>query len=80
MNISLPDTLRSFVDEQVSRGAYGTSSQYLRQLIRKDKDRLHLRGLLLAGAASAPAEVADGAYFKSLRDRVGQAGQAPKRN
>lgn len=80
MNISLPDTLRSFVDEQVSRGNYGTSSEYLRQLIRQDKDRLHLRGLLLAGATSAPAAVADGACFKSLRDRVRQAGQAAKRN
>lgn len=28
MNISLPDTLKSFVDEQVSQGSYGTSSEY----------------------------------------------------
>lgn len=70
MNISLPDTLKSFVDEQVSQGAYGTSSEYLRELIRKDKERLHLRGLLLAGAASAPAGVVDAAYFEGLRGRV----------
>jgi len=55
MNISLPDTLKSFVDEQVSQRGYGTSSEYVRELIRKDQDRLQLRGLLLAGAASAPA-------------------------
>lgn len=73
MNISLPSTLKSFVDEQVSQGAYGTSSEYLRELIRKDKDRLHLRSLLLAGAASAPAAVADAAYFDGLRDRVRKA-------
>ena len=48
MNISLPDTLKSFVDEQVHQGSYGTSSEYVRELIRKDQDRLHLRGLLLA--------------------------------
>ncbi len=70
MNISLPDTLKSFVDEQVSQGSYGTSSEYVRELIRKDQDRLHLRGLLLAGAASAPAAPADPAYFEGLRDRV----------
>jgi len=70
MNISLPSTLKSFVDEQVSQGAYGTSSEYLRELIRKDKERLHLRGLLLAGAASAPAPVANATYFDSLRERV----------
>lgn len=70
MNISLPDALKSFVDEQVSQRGYGTSSEYVRELIRKDQDRLHLRGLLLAGAATAPAAPADGAYFEGLRDRV----------
>jgi antitoxin ParD1/3/4 len=73
MNISLPDTLKSFVDEQVSQGSYGTSSEYVRELIRKDQDRLQLRGLLLAGAASARAAPADPAYFEGLRDRVRKA-------
>ena len=75
MNISLPDTLKSFVDEQVNQGSYGTSSEYVRELIRKDQDRLHLRGLLLAGAASAPAAPVDLAYFEGLRDRVRKAGK-----
>ena len=70
MNISLPDSLKAFVDEQVTQRGYGTSSEYVRELIRRDRDRLHLRGLLLAGAASAPAAKADDAYFKRLRDRV----------
>jgi antitoxin ParD1/3/4 len=35
MNISLPDTLKSFVDDQVSARGYGPSSEYLRELIRK---------------------------------------------
>ena len=73
MNISLPDTLKSFVDEQVNQGSYGTSSEYVRELIRKDQDRLHLRGVLLAGAASAPAAPATPAYFEGLRDRVRKA-------
>jgi len=70
MNISLPDTLKAFVDEQVTERGYGTSSEYVRELIRKDADRLHLRGLLLEGAASAPAAPADAAYFAALRKRV----------
>ena len=70
MNISLPDTLKSFVDEQVSHGGYGTSSEYVRELIRKDKDRLQLRSLLLAGASSPSAAAADAHYFESLRARV----------
>lgn len=70
MNISLPNTLKSFVEERVSQGLYGTTSEYLRELIRKDKDRLQLRSLLAAGASSAPADVADAACFEGLRERV----------
>ena len=70
MNISLPDALRSFVDQQVVSRGYGTSSEYVRELIRRDRDRQRLRGLLLAGADSAPASTADGARFDRLRERV----------
>jgi antitoxin ParD1/3/4 len=70
MNISLPDTLKSFVDEQVSQRGFGTSSEYVRELIRKDQERLQLRNLLMAGATSAPAAPADASYFDGLRDRV----------
>ena len=70
MNISLPDALKSFVDEQVNQGGYGTSSEYVRELIRKDQDRLQLRGLLLAGAASELTGLIAPAYFEGLRDRV----------
>jgi len=70
MNISLPDALKSFVDEQVIQRGFGTSSEYVRELIRKDADHLHLRGLLLQGAVSAPAAPADASYFKTLRERV----------
>ena len=72
MNISLPDSLKSFVDDQVSLRGYGTSSEYVRESIRKDQDRLQLRGLFLAGAASPPSAPADTAYFADLRARVGQ--------
>lgn len=76
MNISLPDALKSFVDEQVRQRGYGTSSEYVRELIRKDQDRLQLRGLLLAAAASNPAAPADASYFEGLRDRVRKAAKA----
>lgn len=72
MNISLPDSLKSFVDDQVASRGYGTSSEYVRDLIRKDQDRQQLRALLLEGAASAPTAPATTAYFDGLRDRVRQ--------
>lgn len=76
MNVSLPDALKAFVDEQVESGGYSTSSEYVRELIRKDQDRQRLRGLLLAGAASRPGTAADDAYFDALRRRVRSAEQA----
>ena len=79
INISLPDSLKSFVDEQVSQRGHGTSSEYVREMIRKDQDRLQLRTLLLAGAASAPAAAADASYFEGLRNRVRKGAQAGAR-
>ena len=70
MNISLPDTLRDFVDDQIARGGYGTSSEYVRELIRRDQERLRLRALLLEGAESPASGVADAPYFATLRDRA----------
>ena len=75
MNISLPETLKSFVDEQVSLRGYSTSSEYVRELIRKDQDRQRLRRLLLEGAASARAVAADAEYFEQLRGQVRKAGR-----
>lgn len=71
IDISLPDSPKSFVDEQVAQRGDGTSSEYVRELIRKDADLLHLRGLLLKGAASTPAAPIDASYFSTLRERVG---------
>ena len=72
MNISLPQALKAFVDEQVNSRGFGTSSEYVRELIRKDQERLQLRGLLFAGARSKSAAAADSAYFSTLRDRIGR--------
>ena len=72
MNISLPDSLKSFVDEQVATRGYGTISEYVRELIRKDQNRTQLRALLLEGAASEPSGATDEEYFEGLRDRVRQ--------
>ena len=44
MNISLPDTLKTFVDQQVKQRGYGSSSEYVRELIRKDRIGCHYAG------------------------------------
>jgi antitoxin ParD1/3/4 len=70
MNVSLPDELKSFVDERVGRGGFGSTSEYVRELIRRDQERERLRNLLLDGATSPPGPVADHSYFEALRVRV----------
>jgi antitoxin ParD1/3/4 len=73
MNISLPDSLKDFVDQRVNSAGYGTSSEYVRELIRRDKDRVYLRDLLLDGALSPIAGPADSAFFDSLRKETRRA-------
>ena len=75
MNVSLPEALKAFVEDQVSARGYGTSSEYVRELIRKDQDRQRLRALLLEGAASPQVATADADYFDRLRGRVREAGR-----
>ena len=71
MNISLPEALRSFVDSQVSDGDYTSSSEYVRELLRKEQDRVRLREMLLEGAVSPVSEnVWNSEYFEKMRQRV----------
>lgn len=61
MNIALPEPLRAYVAQRVEAGAYGNTSEYVRELIRKDQREqrvLTLRNLVEEGLASGPA-VAD---------------------
>ena len=69
MNVSLPDELKLFVDERVDSG-YGSTSEYVRDLIRRDREREQLRRLILEGANSGPGTIVDSEYFASLRARI----------
>jgi len=60
----------SEIMEHVVERGFGVSSEYVRELIRKEPDHSYLRGLLLKGAVSVPAAVADASYFNLLRERV----------
>ena len=50
MNVSLPETMKSFVEERLQSDGYGTASEYIRDLIRADQKRraeAQLEALLL---------------------------------
>jgi antitoxin ParD1/3/4 len=70
MNVSLPDELKAFVDQQVAAHGYASTSEYLRDLIRKQRDIEQLRGLLLEGANSGPGKLIDDAWFAKLREQA----------
>lgn len=73
MNISLPATLKDFVDHRVREGDYTSSSEYVRELIRKDQDRSQLRALLTAGATSEVGAPATPEFFEGLRTQARKA-------
>jgi antitoxin ParD1/3/4 len=65
MNISLPDDLKAYVDRRVA-GRYSTSSEFVRELIRRDHDLHRLRELVLEGAASPLEGPFDEVFFDDL--------------
>ena len=67
MNISLPEALKQQVDARIDSGGFGTSSEYVRDLIRRDLARQSLRALLVEGAETRVVGVADAGYFAKLR-------------
>jgi len=74
MNVSLPKKLRSYIDERVSSSAYTSASEYVRELVRRDRDQRstqdRLEELLLEGIASGPAAEWTDEDWNSIRERV----------
>jgi len=75
LNISLSDELKQFVDAQVAEHGYGSSSEYLHDLLRRQRDVERLRASLQAGLESGPATAAGDAFFADLR-RIAQCSSA----
>jgi len=59
MSIALPESMRSYIAGRVSGGNYGNTSEYIRDLVRKDQTDqaiLRLRALVEEGLASGDAQ------------------------
>lgn len=76
MNVSLPDSLKRFVEAQVVERHYGTSSEFIRDLVRREEERTQLRALLVDGLGSGPGSEMDESYFEQLRDRIRSSDEA----
>lgn len=76
MNVSLPDGLKEFVEAQVDERGYGTSSEFIRDLIRRERARTQLRALVVDGMGSGAGSEMDEEYFQRLRERIRDSGVA----
>lgn len=73
LNISLPESMRAWIDRQVKDGGYGTASEFIRDLIReakKQRARRELEEKLIKGIESGPVIPVNDEYWKGLRNRV----------
>jgi antitoxin ParD1/3/4 len=82
MNISLPPELKQWVDEQVSEGGYGTTSEYLRDMLRRARQRQARRkidALLIEAVEEGATTVMDEADWASIRKAARAAVTRPSR-
>jgi antitoxin ParD1/3/4 len=71
MNISLEDDLKAFATgERIRARGFSSASEYVRHLVRVDRELDRLRSLVEEGLASGPAEALPPGYFDELRRRA----------
>jgi antitoxin ParD1/3/4 len=82
MNISLPSSLRKRMQEKLGRQGYGSASEYVRELIRRDLAREaidQVDTLLIEGLESGPPSPVTSAWWEARRARVRKAASRPRR-
>lgn len=75
VNVSIPETLKDFVDTQVQDRGYSTSTEYVRDLILKDQvnqAEQRLASLMLEGLESGPNIPVNDVYWNSKREALKQ--------
>ncbi len=78
MNVSLPDPMKAWVEDRMKDGRFSNTSDYVRHLIRRDRERQEaiatVQGAIDAGMASGAPEPFDFAAFRArMRARHGAA-------
>ncbi|MBQ1765228.1 MAG: type II toxin-antitoxin system ParD family antitoxin [Aquincola sp.] len=70
MSFALPDAMREYIDQRVASGHYGNTSEYIRDLVRRDQEeqaKKRLRDLIEEGLASGPGRRRTQADDRELR-------------
>ena len=74
MNVSLPDPMKEWVDNQTKTGRYSNASDYVRDLIRRDQERsgklAELQRLLTDGLESGVSNRSKDDILREARERL----------
>jgi antitoxin ParD1/3/4 len=73
MSFALPESMRRYIGERVRDGHCGNTSEYLRELIRRDQERqaaARLRHLIAEGLASGDGRPVTDDVIDDLRVRA----------
>jgi len=73
VNVSMPEALRKFLEEEVERQGFSTISEYVRHLVRREIKRVEdsrLEELLLEGIQSGEPREMKTADWQVIRERV----------
>ncbi|MBL8288509.1 MAG: type II toxin-antitoxin system ParD family antitoxin [Rubrivivax sp.] len=78
MSVELPEPMLSFVDERVRQGSYADAADYLRDLVKRDREAQagqRLRELVQEGLDSGPASPLTEAEIDAIRARIASLGR-----
>ena len=81
LNVSLPEKLKAFVEAEVARRGYGSSSEYMRELIRgamSERAEEVIDEKLLEGFRGVPREITDEEWDRRIAAAEREAAQHPK--
>ncbi|MGB5755882.1 MAG: type II toxin-antitoxin system ParD family antitoxin [Acidimicrobiales bacterium] len=73
MSFALPESLRDYIDQRVRSGQFGNTSEYLRDLIRRDQQAeaaRRFRSLIADGLESGESRPLTDAVVDELRGRA----------
>jgi antitoxin ParD1/3/4 len=73
MSFALPESLRDYIDARVKQGNYGNTSEYLRELVRRDQieqDHLQFRQLIAEGLASGTGREYTAEVAAEIKSRI----------
>ena len=73
MSFALPESLRSYIDARVQEGNYGNTSEYLRELVRRDQkeqEDKQFRQLIAEGLESGAGSQYTAEVAARIRNRI----------